>query len=288
MSNESSCLSPAQILLLRYLDGHGADVSLPGYFTYDYKVDIDGTIDILLCEEYLSFAPVEFTLSKATVAELKALLKDNGLKATGKKEDLVACICENIPDGILAQYNDKYYQLTEKGKEIVEANDHIHFFHSVYNKVGISIYEADEYRKKHRTLSNVEIGLSILNQKLNSDKYKDTEGRVRGLYCEMAYLCSYGDQKINAIGYYCIVCFMDRTLSENYILRHPDFSPYADGIISEMKSIIIGNVDKSEFYSIYDAAVKKFFEDNTQYISTKYNKNADVLFDEICKYLNLR
>ena len=48
---------------------------------------------------------------KYTVADLKAMLKENGLKVSGKKQELVERIMPVLSDG------DGDYELTEKAKE---------------------------------------------------------------------------------------------------------------------------------------------------------------------------
>lgn len=85
-------------------------------------------LDYLVEEGYLSgnggTVTAEEISKKYTVADLKVLLKENGLKVSGKKQELVERILPVLNDG--AGAGD--YELTDKAHEFLKENDWIDLY----------------------------------------------------------------------------------------------------------------------------------------------------------------
>ena len=85
-------------------------------------------IDYLVKEGYLTCEGGAITAEeiskKYTVADLKGLLKENGLKVSGKKQELVDRILPVLNEGASAGN----YELTDKAQEFIKENDWIDLF----------------------------------------------------------------------------------------------------------------------------------------------------------------
>lgn len=106
-------LSEPELLFIKYI--HHKRVSLdyiPGYFTYEYHLDYFSVLQRAFLKSLLRYAPASFALSKMTIAELKGILEENGISASGKKNALIDAIKENAD---LGPYEEMYYELTESG-----------------------------------------------------------------------------------------------------------------------------------------------------------------------------
>ena len=279
-------LSPAEILLMKYIDGRSAQLDVPGYFTHKYKLDYVSAIAKMFGKKYLCFAPIEYSLSKCKVTMLKELLKEYSLNTAGKKDELILRIMDNIPQKELSKYENQYFKTTVAGKQLLSDNSHIFLFHNLHGVSGITIDEADKYKKEHPTLSDTELANEMLKYKAKSYLVSKNYGPARNMYLINAEM--YQQNRLNAesIHNYFIVCYMDKTLSEDMQKRHPDFSTYADGVISRMRSVITdGNFSASELRSMFDNAIKAFFDENKNIDLSDYRK--DGVFEELLKELEV-
>ena len=279
-------LSPAEILLMKYIDGRSVQLDVPGYFTHEYKLDYVSAIAKMFGKKYLCFAPIEYSLSKCKVTMLKELLKEYSLNTAGKKDELVLRIIDNIPQEELSKYENQYFETTAEGKQLLSDNEHIFMFHNLHSVSGITIDEADMYKKEHPTLSNTQLANEMLKYKAKSYLVSKNYGPARNMYLINAEM--YQQNRLNAesIHNYFIACYMDKTLSEDMQKRHPDFSTYADGIISRMKSVIAdGKFSANELGLMFNKAVKAFFDENENIDLSDYRK--DGVFEELCECMDI-
>lgn len=141
-------LSPFEIKLLDYINGRSAtNIDLPGYFTCEFNLNLNTSINRLTKGGFVILADLDFTLHKAKVNELKNFLEQNKLKKTGTKDILISRIYDNFDKKEITDYfSERYFCVTEKGNLIIEQNPHIFFTHNYHNQLGISIKEIYEYR----------------------------------------------------------------------------------------------------------------------------------------------
>ena len=207
-------LNVGEILLLKYIDGHELPKSVPNYFEH-YGVDFKKSIKKMFDNSYLEYAPLEYALSKRSVAELKSVLECESLPTKGKKDILVSRILENISHDRFKGFDTAYCLTTDKGKQIISENDHVFFFHDIYNRIGINIYDADAYKMEHPTLSNVEIALNMLDDRKTKRAAEGKYSLVRNVYSEKAFVCYNNERPLEALKHYCVVCCFDRLFSES-------------------------------------------------------------------------
>ena len=91
---------------------------LPGYFTYQYGLDLSYSLNKLIYLGYLAFVPQSQYMSKLTCAQLRDLLDRYGLPTKGKKDELIDRVYNNIhPDEIDTMYPTGYFVATDKWKD---------------------------------------------------------------------------------------------------------------------------------------------------------------------------
>ncbi|SDA70004.1 SAP domain-containing protein [Methanobrevibacter millerae] len=92
---------------------------------------------------------------KYTVADLKAMLKENGLKVSGKKQELVERIMSVLGQG------DGDYELTDKAKEFLKENEWIDLY-----MFALVAFRFEDYEKYHASsdAGNVQTALNFCNE----------------------------------------------------------------------------------------------------------------------------
>lgn len=81
----------------------------------------------MIKEGYLVEAPVASVLKSRTIADLKQILSEMGQTVSGNKSILIDRIIHNADESILGRYvPDKYYELSDKGRQfVVDHNDYV-------------------------------------------------------------------------------------------------------------------------------------------------------------------
>lgn len=111
-----STLNQSQRILLRYLNGSEVNDLVPNYFTYSHNLDVPACVRMFLDIGLLSYASIDYVLSKATVSELKDTAKHYRLKTSGKKQNIIDALLSAVDKDILiSRFPKQYYVLTEKG-----------------------------------------------------------------------------------------------------------------------------------------------------------------------------
>ncbi|MFL2071585.1 SAP domain-containing protein [Marinilactibacillus psychrotolerans] len=125
-------LYPHEILLLSYapkyyLEGN----SYPGFWWYKYGVkDVDKCLISLKNRGFLQIGSLRLAIEKETAAVLKDILKDNGLKVSGKKAELVQRLINEVSEEKLnAIFTNRTYDLTNAGKEVLKKEEYIPYIH---------------------------------------------------------------------------------------------------------------------------------------------------------------
>ena len=99
-------LYPHEVLLLfyapkYYLEGN----TYPGFWWYKYGVkDVDKCLISLKDRGFLQIGSLRSAIEKETAAVLKDVLKDNGLKVSGKKAELVQRLLDEVSEEKLMTY----------------------------------------------------------------------------------------------------------------------------------------------------------------------------------------
>ncbi len=95
---------------------------IPSYFEYRYGVNSDESIKILLELKYAFLCNATDSLVELTSPQLKEILKPKKLKLTGKKNELITRIIENIKeDELKKMFTLRKFQITDLGREVLNS-----------------------------------------------------------------------------------------------------------------------------------------------------------------------
>lgn len=100
----------------------------PKYFEYDYGIDCDASLAMLLEEGYARQFSVTESLTHVPATVLKAILKNQGVKGFSKlnKEELMSTVIAHVPEETLDDLIDvRGYALTDKGQAALDNHPEI-------------------------------------------------------------------------------------------------------------------------------------------------------------------
>ncbi|WP_219728776.1 SAP domain-containing protein, partial [Mammaliicoccus sciuri] len=112
--------------------------SNPNYFT-DNNINVMQRLKVLQENEYLTLkTDPTYSLQKLKIPELKDILRANNLKLTGKKQDLINRILDNLQSIDSNTLNlPAVYVATDKGKDLIEKTPYVKYFLNEY-LIGLS------------------------------------------------------------------------------------------------------------------------------------------------------
>lgn len=172
------------------------------------------------------------------------------MKVSGNKNELIERLIKNVPKDKLENiFDQKKYLLTTRGKEILNSNDHIKFFHS-QSKIGISIFHAHAIKKERPELSKYDIAWEqLVDSSIQFAKNGDW-GLYRNNKYSMSIILEFKNNLSDSLGSLFDVCYHDLSgMSNGFDLKYIEiyekyFFPYtnsnhtlAPGIISKMQDL---------------------------------------------------
>lgn len=130
---ENFGLRPNELLLLGYAEGYTTNTKkFQQFWKWNYGVDDpQKLLRDFVKRGFLDVGGIESAVNAQSGAALKTVLREHGLKVSGRKDDLIKRVLTSIPTGELRmQFSEQWYRRTEKGDQAVEANPHIPYIHS--------------------------------------------------------------------------------------------------------------------------------------------------------------
>lgn len=124
----------AEILLLEYCS-YGTYPKpangYPGFWWFDYGIrNVAKYLSSLEQRGFIQWSPKVNLLKTLSLSDLKEILKESGLAVSGKKEDLVSRIRDNIPEN---KWENRFpynkYELTELGFAELKDNEYVVYMH---------------------------------------------------------------------------------------------------------------------------------------------------------------
>ena len=206
----------------------------PVYFLYEYGIkNCREFHQKLIREGYLTQVSLEVFLKNKKVDELKQILEINKLKKTGKKDELIKRITENI-DVSKIRIENGIYEISEKGTDFIKDCDYI----IKLRKTTISI---DEYEKEKVILgpkfSYNDIVWSIYNKRMLQFFNEKSFGLYRNTILEMANILFKERKYKDALSFFIIGLYCDLSGNGNseYIEDKKDLFISELDIIYELK-----------------------------------------------------
>ncbi|USF96442.1 hypothetical protein [Latilactobacillus phage TMW 1.46 P2] len=152
-----------EIILLDWFNHKKDSADVPEYFTY-YGINWTNSLPKLLDRGFLRYSTNSEKLPTILAKDLKDILLNNGQKKSGKKDELVQRIFDNLDESAYMKYVDfNVFTLTETGTKIVEHCQillwsHKHYQNNALLNPGIMANYIDDSR------SNNAIAMDILNK----------------------------------------------------------------------------------------------------------------------------
>lgn len=156
----------------------------------------------MIAEGYLEESSLESIIQKKRVAELKPVLEELGLSASGSKNDLIKRIMENASESYLRKkFPEKIFAISDKGRTFLSEHEAYVLLHK-YSKWGVSWQEFDA--RKKQGLSTGDVLWRIFNQRIPES---NTYGRFE-YYCMYELLVEEGKRR-NALEMLLRVMYID-------------------------------------------------------------------------------
>ena len=177
----------------------------PRYFAYEYKVnDPVKYHKKVIADGYLDIAEADVALQAFKVDQLKAILANNGLSETGKKEALILRILANVDTDSLNL--ETYYIPSPKGWEHFHKYEHI----LTLKNYGISWEQYVSYSKTRPDyLKPNDIIWQMLNARKNAHLIGGDFGLARNEILNMAKLLESEEKYTDALLHYISVLYFD-------------------------------------------------------------------------------
>ncbi|WP_273420243.1 SAP domain-containing protein [Veillonella caviae] len=160
--------------LLNAINGRNAKSDFPYYFTERYSPNWQNLVQKLIENGYLQFASPIDALQYLIIPELKSILKNNNLKLSGKKSELIERIKNNIPIDKIEHLIPLIYQATVSGEELIKQYEvYIMLENSQYNLSEIYATKQELERLNQNTSTDNIIQIVISNNILRNSQEKN-------------------------------------------------------------------------------------------------------------------
>jgi len=264
-------LSPVDILMLDYVE-YGAindKSSFAGFWYYRYESNPQNILNKLINLKLIYKAlDIERNLKNTTLPELKLLLKENGLRVSGKKNDLIQRILDNIQFDVLKDtYPEQYYALSPEAKKILSRNEHIPYAHKHINW-GLGITEIHNLKKSYPNLKESDLMWMYFEKESLLSARKGDWGLFRNHKHHQAELLIEEDKYRDSLSFIFQVCFLDLSGLQNgfkkeyLFIYEKGFFPYRQSIATLTKHHIELIAKIKDTINISDVELKSLYVDS--------------------------
>lgn len=238
----SNGLLPGEIVLLDWINGKSENTKPPGYFRYTYGISVKRSIKRLKDKGFIEEASPNDALNGLKVNDLKEILRENNLRVTGKKLELVERIIESGID-VSNYIKETFYKITDKGENVFNEFYYIVPAHKNGSKDGAyCVASAIDFVKNNNLKfkpANRDISWAIFQIDYLKNHSQKMYGLARNNLLSMAKQLYRENKLNNSLTHYLNVAIMDLSgLANNARLDPPDLTYVSPGIADEIKYII--------------------------------------------------
>ena len=290
-------LYPHEVLLLfyapkYYLEGN----TYPGFWWYKYGVkDVDKCLISLKDRGFLQIGSLRSAIEKETAAVLKDVLKDNRLKVSGKKAELVQRLIDEVSEEKLNDiFTKRTYDLTDAGNEILKKEDYIPYIHR-HGIEDLDIWSLSEKVKSRKAgLSFRDVIWGYLNERSMIHIKNSDFGLYRNCRFSMSEFVKEEGKLDNAFSLLSEVIRYDLSgLSNGFSMQFMDiyadgYFPYKNSIVTMAPGITSRVVDYQEKKGLSDDELKSKLLEEMNRIQLPFSlfvaeECADIVLMEINK-----
>lgn len=178
-------LLPHEIFMLSKATHYKTEeTSFPQFWHYDFGVENpQALLKMLLNRGFIRVATAKESVDGLTVAELKELLSGYGIKAAGKKADLISSVQDGIREDDLAQaITSRRYALTELGEQELKENEYVTYFGSAI-KYGLTLWDMNKMLQNYPNNLYLDRIWANLNQQMqHSANELQKDGNMYAFY----------------------------------------------------------------------------------------------------------
>jgi hypothetical protein len=316
----SSGLYPHEILILFYIEGfYKEQETFQSFWLYNYGIEnVRDILNNLFDRNFIQIGTLESSINLETASSIKEQLKKQNLKVSGKKEELVKRLLNEVSIDVLSGIFTKHpYELTETGKQAISKEEYVLYIHK-NNIEDLNIWTMNKMMNEKPYYPYRDKIWGYLNSRLIKHFQDFNFGFYRNCRLHMFNFLMEEKKYIDAIDKLTEVIYFDLNgLSNNFNIKYLDiisqnFFPYetstlkiASGIIknlieckdklnlsdNDLFKILIQQKNFSNIplsiFTIEDSAGIAILEiNNNQEDLKKIYDNAEIRFKE--KYKNVK
>lgn len=142
----------AYICFLRYINQH------PGEMEYGAFNDIDGfkLKKQAVEDNYITYGNPVYSISNYTISDIKKVLKKYNLKVSGKKDELIERISQNLSDEeISREFENRTFVLTPEAEKFLEENKYLVYYDKNDLSTSISLEKYESLFKKAKITDSI-------------------------------------------------------------------------------------------------------------------------------------
>ncbi|MEB8091891.1 SAP domain-containing protein [Mammaliicoccus lentus] len=255
----------------------GDEIKHHGYIV-EHRINVMKIIDDLINNNYIYKTNTpDFSLNYLKVVELKDILRNNKLKLSGNKAELIDRLLNSLDDDSFNDLNLPFiYRATDLGNRILEETEYIEHFYPYHSISIVDAYnvvqDADEDVDKIEFIYNFYIHLKIESTELDSaGHYAERLSRYFSLespneikqriYINLSiYLIG-----MNELFRYERLAYFSNNIREDYRFHFAEAKRFYE------KPILVDKVNKNDLINVYLKDIKSFIEPNV-FIATKFIK----------------
>lgn len=222
----ASLLSYLEAKILKFWDGKRTDYVVPPYYSESaFGRNIKPVLEKLLSEGFIERSSLDKNISLHTIAELKVILADHELKTSGKKQELIYRLLENLsPIELEELFPVGIYQITEKGQRALDEYS-LMFLNDDYS-LHFSFYRLKREKEKSPQLSDKEILLKLALEDMEKAEKRSLYDNYLGIATAVANMCLYKEDYRKALDFYIAAFFAWRVHLSQFKTPENVTNPY--------------------------------------------------------------
>lgn len=286
-------LYPHEVMLLDYASSFYTDqVSFQGFWWYQYGVrNVDHCLKSLLERGFLKIGDLQSAIEKETATVIKGELKKYGLKVSGKKDELVQRLVNEVTHEELAiSFPKRTYQMTDLGKRELDEQGYVPYIHR-HSLENLDVWSLNAIVHEPPYMPYRDKIWGYLNKRSLEHITARNYGLYRNCRYHMHLFLNEESRYADALGMLAEVIFYDLSgLNNGYDPKYlyifaEHFFPYKESTVTTAPGIIGAIMQCQDNLNLSDEEVKAFMIERMKRLSAPLQlftpeECADIVFLE--------